>query len=95
MFVPEQILVPNTFCDGQTTSKLYTLVQDAFPTVTVSSVLRKHFRDSRGLQQIQHLCANEYSSIEIVVSQKYVFIQLKVPVYLTNILCICFRINKF
>ncbi|KDR12561.1 MutS protein-like protein 4, partial [Zootermopsis nevadensis] len=68
---PIEIIVPNTFCDTQAMSKLYTLVQEAFPTVTLSSVLRKHFRDTRGLQQIQHLCANEYSSIEIVVSQKF------------------------
>ncbi|XP_033606751.1 mutS protein homolog 4 isoform X2 [Cryptotermes secundus] len=65
------ILVPNTFCDRQVTSKLYTLVQEAFPTVTVTSVLRRHFRDTRGLQQIENLCANEYSSIQIVVSQKF------------------------
>jgi hypothetical protein len=54
----------------QSTSKLYALVQEAFPTVTVSSVLRKHFRDTVGLQQIESLCADEYSSVQIVVSQK-------------------------
>lgn len=65
-----QILVPNTFCDMQLTSKLYTLVQEAFPTVSISSVLRKHFKDSVGLQQIESLCADEFSSVQIVVSQK-------------------------
>ncbi|GFG40763.1 hypothetical protein Cfor_06041, partial [Coptotermes formosanus] len=68
---PIEILVPNTFCDMHSTSKLYTLVQEAFPTVSVSSVLRKHFRDSVGLQQIETLCADEYSSVQIVVSQKF------------------------
>lgn len=69
-FFPLQILVPNTFCDTQLTSKLYTLVQEAFPTVSISSVLRKHFKDSVGLQQIENLCADEFSSVQIVVSQK-------------------------
>lgn len=78
-------------------SKLYTLVQEAFPTVTLSSVLRKHFRDTRGLQQIQHLCANEYSSIEIVVSQKYVCFQTveRPCLSFTNVLWISFIIIYF
>lgn len=69
-FFPLQILVPNTFCDMQLTSKLYTLVQEAFHTVSINSVLRKHFKDSVGLQQIESLCADEFSSVQIVVSQK-------------------------
>ncbi|KAJ4440004.1 hypothetical protein ANN_08135 [Periplaneta americana] len=68
---PIEILVPNTFCDVQTNSKLYTLLQESFPTVTITSVLRRHFKDTVGMEQIRRLCALEYSSLVIVVAEKF------------------------
>ncbi|PSN39211.1 hypothetical protein C0J52_22282 [Blattella germanica] len=71
VFNPVEIVVPNTFCIGPEPNLLYKCLLNTFPSVTVTSVLRRHFSDTLGLQQIHQLCAHEYSSVEIVVSHKF------------------------
>ncbi|KAK3778298.1 hypothetical protein RRG08_016762 [Elysia crispata] len=67
---PLEILVPNTLWESSS-NKLFSLISDHFPTVTVSSVQRRYFNESKGLQCVKHLCATEYKSIELQISTKY------------------------
>ncbi|GFS09743.1 MutS protein homolog 4-like [Elysia marginata] len=67
---PLEILVPNTLWESSS-NKLFNLLSDHFPTVTVSSVQRRYFNESKGLQCVKHLCATEYKSIELQISSKY------------------------
>lgn len=67
---PLEILVPNTLWES-TSNKLFNLLSDHFPSVTVSSVQRRYFNESKGLQSIKHLCAAEYRSIELQISTMY------------------------
>ncbi|RUS80534.1 hypothetical protein EGW08_011718, partial [Elysia chlorotica] len=67
---PLEILVPNTMWESSS-NKLFSLINDHFPTVTVSSVQRRYFNESKGLQCVKHLCAAEYKSIELQISSKY------------------------
>lgn len=72
MFLFTQVLIPNTFVEGQTCTKLFTLINESFPSVTITTVQRRHFSDSIGLSQVNFLCLPQYSSVELVVNRKYV-----------------------
>ncbi|XP_049858425.1 mutS protein homolog 4-like [Schistocerca gregaria] len=71
IFNPVEILVPHTFCENQQTSKLFSSINEMFPTVTLTSVQRRHFNETSGLTQVQHLCATEFASVELLVQHKF------------------------
>lgn len=67
-----QIIVPHTFCEGVQPNQLYQMIKDQFPRVNVTTVQRRHFNDAAGRQNIQTLCAPQYSAVYLQVLQKYV-----------------------
>ncbi|XP_047005033.1 mutS protein homolog 4-like [Schistocerca americana] len=71
IFNPVEILVPHTFCENQQTSKLFSSINEMFPTVTLTSVQRRHFNETSGLTQVQHLCATEFATVELLVQHKF------------------------
>lgn len=68
---PLEILLPSTLCERGNSSKLFGQLTKHFPNVQISSVQRRYFNESCGLQYIKHLCAAEYKSIELQLSSKY------------------------
>ncbi|XP_065344364.1 mutS protein homolog 4-like [Cloeon dipterum] len=68
---PVEILLPNTFCDGSTSTKLFNCVKDQYPTITITTVQRRHFNDVLGMELIKKLCVPELSSVEILVQNRF------------------------
>jgi len=68
---PVEILLPHTICDAGQNSKLFSQITDMFPNVTISSVQRRYYNDTKGLQYVKQLCAAEYKHIELQISTKY------------------------
>ena len=52
-------------------TKLYSDVAGKFPGASIIEVHRKYFSETRGLQMVKHLCALEYSSVELQLRHKY------------------------
>lgn len=65
-----QIIVPHTFCEGVQPNQLYKLIKDHYPLMNVTTVQRRHFNDAAGRQQIQTLCAPQYSAVYLQVLHK-------------------------
>ncbi|CAK1551249.1 unnamed protein product [Leptosia nina] len=91
-FNPIEIIVPHTFCEGVQPSQLYQLIKDQYPLVNVTAVQRRHFNDSNGRQQIQSLCAPQYSAVYLQVLQKFYALTAAAAVlkYVEYIQCIVF-----
>ncbi|XP_059143835.1 mutS protein homolog 4-like, partial [Physella acuta] len=68
---PMEILLPNTLCESGANSKLFSLLTNHFPNVTKSAVQRRYYNEAKGLFYIKNLCASEYHSIELQISNKY------------------------
>ncbi|KAK3612393.1 hypothetical protein CHS0354_031987 [Potamilus streckersoni] len=68
---PLEILFPNTACEAGSTSKLFKVISDDFQNVSISTVQRKYFNETRGLQYVQQLSIPEYNMVEMEVSSKY------------------------
>ncbi|KAG6444548.1 hypothetical protein O3G_MSEX003429 [Manduca sexta] len=71
-FNPIEIIVPHTFCEGVKPSQLYQLIKERFPLVNLTTVQRRHFNDAAGRQNIQTLCAPQYSAVYLQVLHKLV-----------------------
>ncbi|XP_065836479.1 mutS protein homolog 4-like isoform X2 [Oscarella lobularis] len=68
---PLEIIMPHTACDGQNVSKLFQLVRDYSPDSNVTTVQRKYFNETKGLEYVKRLCVPEYSTVEMEISTKY------------------------
>ncbi|XP_041374859.1 mutS protein homolog 4-like isoform X2 [Gigantopelta aegis] len=68
---PLEIIMPNTACESGNMSKLFKLITDHFQYTSVSTVQRKYFNETKGLQYIRQLCLSECQAIEMEVSAKY------------------------
>ncbi|XP_046376598.2 mutS protein homolog 4-like isoform X1 [Haliotis rufescens] len=68
---PIEIIMPNTACETGNMTKLYTLINDHFQNSTVSTVQRKYFNETKGLQQIRYLVVPDLKTVEIEVASKY------------------------
>ncbi|XP_059482912.1 mutS protein homolog 4-like isoform X2 [Neocloeon triangulifer] len=71
MFSPVEILLPNTFCDGSSNTKLFDCIREQYPNITITTVQRRHFSDVQGLESIKKFCVPEMASLEIVVQNKF------------------------
>ncbi|XP_068633556.1 mutS protein homolog 4-like [Battus philenor] len=91
-FNPVEIIVPHTFCEGAQPSQLYKLMKDHYPLVNLTTVQRRHFNDAAGRQQIQSLCAPQYSAVYLQVLQKFYALTAAAAVlkYVEYIQCIVF-----
>jgi DNA mismatch repair protein MSH4 len=72
---PSDIITPNgisSFSNADPSmTKLYSDVAGKFPGASIIEVHRKYFSETRGLQMVKHLCALEYSSVELQLRHKY------------------------
>ncbi|NXK51882.1 MSH4 protein, partial [Chauna torquata] len=71
ILTPLEIIMPNTACDAGNTTKLFHLIAEHFKNVTFTTVQRKYFNETRGLEYIEQLCASEFSTIFMEVQSKY------------------------
>ncbi|XP_063825742.1 mutS protein homolog 4-like [Ostrinia nubilalis] len=91
-FNPIEIIVPHTFCEGVQPSQLYKLIRDQYPLINLTTVQRRHFNDAAGRQQIQTLCAPEYSAVYLQVLPKFYALTAAAAVlkYVEYIQCVVF-----
>ncbi|KAK0080676.1 hypothetical protein PV326_008033 [Microctonus aethiopoides] len=68
-FNPVEILMPETMCIDS--NNLYTTIKNRFNNITITGIPRIHFIDVIGLDRIRTHCAKEFSSVELIVHQKY------------------------
>ncbi|XP_066588700.1 mutS protein homolog 4-like [Prorops nasuta] len=72
IFDPIEIIMPDTMCNnGNYANKLYSTIGEKFPNLCITPVSRIHFSERIGMERIKTHCANEFSSVEIFVKQKY------------------------
>ncbi|EFN83847.1 MutS protein-like protein 4 [Harpegnathos saltator] len=72
VFDPIEILMPETMCQRRgCSSKLYRLMKEKFNALKITPILRMHFSESAGMERVRTLCAREYSTVELIVKQKY------------------------
>lgn len=63
--------MPDTMCERSVYGNdLHRAIKEKFDSVNITSIARVHFNDSLGMDRIQTHCAEEYSSVELVVKQK-------------------------
>ncbi|CAH0715366.1 unnamed protein product, partial [Brenthis ino] len=91
-FNPIEIIVPHTFCEGVQPNQLYQLIKDQYPLVNVTAVQRRYFNDAAGRQNIQTLCAPQYSAVYLQVLHKFYALTAAAAVlkYVEYIQCIVF-----
>ncbi|XP_061859958.1 mutS protein homolog 4 [Colius striatus] len=71
ILTPLEIIMSNTACDAGNTTKLFSLITEHFKNVTFTTVQRKYFNETKGLEYIEQLCASEFSTIVMEVQSKY------------------------
>ncbi|XP_071668902.1 mutS protein homolog 4 isoform X5 [Patagioenas fasciata] len=70
ILTPLEIIMSNTACDIGNTTKLFSLITEHFKNVTFTTVQRKYFNETKGLEYIEQLCASEFSTIFMEVQSK-------------------------
>ncbi|NXF94883.1 MSH4 protein, partial [Eubucco bourcierii] len=73
ILTPLEIIMSNTACDPGSTTKLFSLITEHFKNVTFTTVQRKYFNETKGLEYIEQLCASEFGTILMEVQSKYVY----------------------
>ncbi|XP_071555070.1 mutS protein homolog 4 [Temnothorax nylanderi] len=69
---PVEILMPETMCEHHGRgNKLYRSIKEKFNTLNITPISRIHFNESTGMERVRTLCAREYSTVELIVKQKY------------------------
>ncbi|XP_027575757.1 mutS protein homolog 4 isoform X2 [Pipra filicauda] len=71
ILTPLEIIMSNTACDAGNTTKLFSLITEHFKNVTFTTVQRKYFNETKGLEYIEQLCASEFSTVFMEVQSKY------------------------
>uniref|UniRef100_A0A8D0GST3 MutS protein homolog 4 n=1 Tax=Sphenodon punctatus TaxID=8508 RepID=A0A8D0GST3_SPHPU len=71
ILTPLEIIMSNTACDTGNATKLFSLITENFKNVTFTSVQRKYFSESKGLEYIEQLCTSEFSTVLMEVQSKY------------------------
>lgn len=72
ILTPLEIIMPNTSCEAGNTTKLFALITEHFKNVTFTTVQRKYFNETKGLEYIEQLCASEFSTVFMEIQSKYV-----------------------
>uniref|UniRef100_A0A8C3HUZ1 MutS protein homolog 4 n=1 Tax=Chrysemys picta bellii TaxID=8478 RepID=A0A8C3HUZ1_CHRPI len=70
ILTPLEIIMSNTACDTGNTTKLFSLITDNFKNVTFTTVQRKYFNETKGLEYIEQLCTSEFSTVLMEVQSK-------------------------
>ncbi|XP_046863669.1 mutS protein homolog 4-like [Xenia sp. Carnegie-2017] len=68
---PVEIIIPSTAYDAGNMTKLCEVIADQFSNVSLTTVQRKYFNESQGVQYIKQLCVPEFSAVQMEVASKY------------------------
>ncbi|XP_052034780.1 mutS protein homolog 4 [Apodemus sylvaticus] len=68
---PLEIIMSNTACIVGNSTKLFTLITENFKNVNFTTVQRKYFNETKGLEYIEQLCIAEFSSVLMEVQSRY------------------------
>ncbi|XP_020824184.1 mutS protein homolog 4 isoform X6 [Phascolarctos cinereus] len=71
ILAPLEIIMSNTACVVGNSTKLFTLITENFQNVTFTTIQRKYFNETKGLEYIEQLCAAEFSTVLMEVQSKY------------------------
>uniref|UniRef100_A0A8C3T4Z3 MutS protein homolog 4 n=1 Tax=Chelydra serpentina TaxID=8475 RepID=A0A8C3T4Z3_CHESE len=71
ILTPLEIIMSNTACDTGSATKLFSLITEHFKNVTFTTVQRKYFNETKGLEYIEQLCTSEFSTVLMEVQSKY------------------------
>lgn len=72
MLQPVEILLPYTMGSRDPNPKgIYHIIKSTFKHITITEVERMHFNATTGFERIQTHCAEQFSSVELVVNSKY------------------------
>ncbi|XP_028588893.2 mutS protein homolog 4 isoform X5 [Podarcis muralis] len=71
ILAPLEIIMSNTACDTGNATKLFSLITENFKNVTFTTVQRKYFHETKGLEYIEQLCIPEFSTVLMEVQSKY------------------------
>ncbi|OXB54524.1 hypothetical protein ASZ78_005921 [Callipepla squamata] len=71
ILTPLEIIMPNTSCEAGNATKLFALITEHFKNVTFTTVQRKYFNETKGLEYIEQLCASEFSTVFMEIQSKY------------------------
>ena len=52
--------------------KLFNTIKSKFDQIHITPMWRMHFNEENGLDRVKTHCANEFSTIELFVKEKYV-----------------------
>ncbi|KAF0874248.1 MSH4 protein, partial [Crocuta crocuta] len=68
---PLEIIMSNTACVVGNSTKLFTLITENFKNVNFTTIQRKYFNETKGLEYIEQLCIAEFSIVLMEVQSKY------------------------
>ncbi|XP_032157565.1 mutS protein homolog 4 isoform X2 [Mustela erminea] len=68
---PLEIIMSNTACVVGNSTKLFTLITENFKNVNFTTIQRKYFNETKGLEYIEQLCVTEFSTVLMEVQSKY------------------------
>uniref|UniRef100_A0A8D1WX34 MutS protein homolog 4 n=1 Tax=Sus scrofa TaxID=9823 RepID=A0A8D1WX34_PIG len=68
---PLEIIMSNTACVVGNSTKLFTLITENFKNVNFTTIQRKYFNETKGLEYIEQLCTAEFSTVLMEVQSKY------------------------
>ncbi|KAK5614459.1 MutS protein msh4 [Crenichthys baileyi] len=71
ILMPVEILMPDTSSEKGKGTKLFKLITENFPGVTLTAIQRKYYNEKKGLEYIQQLCAPEFNTVLMEVQAKY------------------------
>ncbi|XP_077189415.1 mutS protein homolog 4 isoform X2 [Paroedura picta] len=71
ILTPLEIIMSNTAYDTGNATKLFSLITENFKNVTLTTVQRKYFSETKGLEYIEQLCTPEFSTVLMEVQSKY------------------------
>ncbi|XP_039767855.1 mutS protein homolog 4 isoform X2 [Ornithorhynchus anatinus] len=71
ILAPLEIIMSNTACDMGNATKLFSVITENFKNVTFTTVQRKYFNETKGLEYIEQLCIAELSTVLMEVQSKY------------------------
>uniref|UniRef100_A0A5F8A0L0 MutS protein homolog 4 n=1 Tax=Macaca mulatta TaxID=9544 RepID=A0A5F8A0L0_MACMU len=67
---PLEIIMSNTACAVGNSTKLFTLITENFKNVNFTTIQRKYFNETKGLEYIEQLCIAEFSTVLMEVQSK-------------------------
>ncbi|KAM3914999.1 mutS protein homolog 4 [Leptodactylus fuscus] len=68
---PLEILVPNTAYESAKSSELLRLISENFKDFSFTTIQRRYFNETKGVEYIEQLCAPEFSTVLMEVKSKY------------------------